>query len=215
MRRVLPVKLLLPLLLAACVTVNVYFPAAAAEKAADQIIDTVTGTSSSTQSQQSSKPQGSTLQPAASGLAPLEQARPNILLVAAGNLLELLVPSANAQANANLDVNTPEIRAITGSMQSRFAQLKPFFESGAIGLTTDGHVDVRDANAAPLAERATVKRLVAEENRDREALYAEIAKGNGHPEWKSDIQATFARRWIDRAAPGTYYQAAGGAWKQK
>ena len=27
---------------AACVTINVYFPAAAAEKAADQIIDTVT-----------------------------------------------------------------------------------------------------------------------------------------------------------------------------
>lgn len=218
MRRVLPVKLLLPLLLAACVTVNVYFPAAAAEKAADQIIDTVTGTSSSTQPQgatQNSKPQGSTLQPAASGLAPLEQERPNVLLVAAGNLLELLVPSANAQASANLDVNTPEIRAITGSMQSRFAQLKPFFESGAIGLTTDGHVDVRDANAAPLAERATVKRLVAEENRDRDALYAEIAKANGHPEWKSDIQTTFARRWIDRAAPGTYYQAAGGAWKQK
>ena len=31
MRRVLPMKLLLAVLLAACVTVNVYFPAAAAE----------------------------------------------------------------------------------------------------------------------------------------------------------------------------------------
>src|SRR4051794_11608530 len=43
MRRLLPFKLLaLSCLLAACVTVNVYFPAAAAEQAADRIIDTVT-----------------------------------------------------------------------------------------------------------------------------------------------------------------------------
>src|SRR4051812_25558789 len=43
MRRLLPFKMLaLSCLLAACVTVNVYFPAAAAEQAADRIIDTVT-----------------------------------------------------------------------------------------------------------------------------------------------------------------------------
>ncbi len=42
MRRVLPFNLLLAVLLAACVTVNVYFPAAAAQSAADQIIDTIT-----------------------------------------------------------------------------------------------------------------------------------------------------------------------------
>ena len=43
MRRVLPIKLALTCLLTACVTVNVYFPAAAAEQAADKIIDKVTG----------------------------------------------------------------------------------------------------------------------------------------------------------------------------
>jgi hypothetical protein len=32
---------LVPLALAACVTINIYFPAAAAEKAADKIIDEV------------------------------------------------------------------------------------------------------------------------------------------------------------------------------
>ena len=40
MRRVLPLKILLAsLLVAACVTINVYFPAAAAVKAADETID--------------------------------------------------------------------------------------------------------------------------------------------------------------------------------
>jgi uncharacterized protein YdbL (DUF1318 family) len=205
MRRVLPLNFMLMALLAACVTVNVYFPAAAAEKAADQIIDTVTGSGST-------QPQSSTKQPAGMGLA---DSASTILLAAVGNVLELLVPAANAQGAANLDVNTPEVRAVTGSMQARFGQLKPYLDSGAVGLTGDGHVAVRDANAVPLAERAKVKSLVAEENSDRDTLYAEIAKANGHPEWKSDIQNTFARRWIERAAPGTYYQDAGGAWKQK
>jgi uncharacterized protein YdbL (DUF1318 family) len=214
MRRVLPLNLMLAVLLAACVTVNVYFPAAAAEKAADQIIDTVTGTSGTQPqgSNQSQKPQGSTLQPSTPSLADNAS---NILLAAAGNVLEMLVPAANAQAAANLDVNTPEIRAVTGSMQGRFGQLKPYLDSGAVGLTADGHVEVRDANVVPLAERAKVKTLVAEENRDRDTLYAEIAKANGHPEWKSDIQTTFARRWIERASSGTWYQDAGGGWKQK
>jgi uncharacterized protein YdbL (DUF1318 family) len=204
MRRVLPLNLMLAVLLAACVTVNVYFPAAAAEKAADQIIDTVTGTQPQS-SNQTPKPQSSTLQPSAN----------NILLAAVGNVLEMLVPAAQAQGAANLDVNTPEIRAVTGSMQARFGQLKPYLDSGAVGLTADGHVEVRDANAVPLAERAKVKTLVAEENRDRDTLYTEIAKANGHPEWKSDIQTTFGRRWIERASSGSWYQDAGGGWKQK
>lgn len=212
MRRVLPLNLMLMALLAACVTVNVYFPAAAAEKAADQIIDQVTGSGSTQGSNQSQKPQSSTQQPRATEFADSASA---ILLAAAGNVLELLVPAANAQAAANLDVNTPEVRAVTSSMQARFGQLKPYMDSGAVGLTADGHVEVRDANAVPLAERARVKGLVAEENRDRDTLYSEIAKANGHPEWKSDIQNTFARRWIERASAGTFYQDAGGGWKQK
>ena len=209
MRRVLPLKLLLAALLAACVTVNVYFPAAAAEKAADQILDQIQGPQapqgSNQDTSQPPKPQSSTAQPSSD----------SVLRVAAGNLLELLVPAANAQAAPNLDINTPEIRAITGSMNGRFQQLRPYLASGAVGYTSDGHIDVRDANAVPLAERANVKRLVAEDNRDRDALWAEMAKANGHPEWKSDIQSTFARRQIERAPGGAYYQDASGGWKQK
>ncbi|MEJ1964302.1 MAG: YdbL family protein [Gammaproteobacteria bacterium] len=129
-------------------------------------------------------------------------------------MLNALVPAAQAQANANLDISTPEVRAIVQSMAARNGQLRGFFASGAIGLTADGHIELRDANAVALPERANAKRLVAEDNRDRDALYAEVAKANGHPEWKGDIQSTFARRWIAKADPGTWYQD-GGAWKQK
>ena len=49
MRRVLPLKIALAsLLVAACVTINVYFPAAAADKAADQFINDVTKGSGNT-----------------------------------------------------------------------------------------------------------------------------------------------------------------------
>jgi len=206
MRRVLPFKLMLAVLLAACVTVNVYFPAAAAQQAADQIIDTVTG-------QGGSKPQGTTTEPPR-GFTQHEQ--PGILLVAVGRALEMLVPAAHAQANANLDISTPEIRAVTQSMQGRFGQLEKYFAAGALGLTADGLIAERDTGSVALAERAVVKRLVAEDNRDRATLYAEIAKANGHPEWESDIRQTFARRWVERGAkPGWYYQDSGGAWKQK
>jgi uncharacterized protein YdbL (DUF1318 family) len=210
MRRVLPIKLMLAVLLAACVTVNVYFPAAAAQQAADQIIDTVTR---GPQDNSGNKPQGSSTEPPRSFNAP---AQPGILLVAMGRALEMLIPAAHAQANANLDISTPEIRAVTQSMQARFGQLEKYFGAGALGLTTDGLIAERDTSSVPLAERAVVKRLVAEDNRDRATLYAEIAKANGHPEWEPDIRQTFAKRWVERGAkPGWYYQDTGGGWKQK
>jgi uncharacterized protein YdbL (DUF1318 family) len=216
MRRLLPLKIaLLSLAIAACVTINVYFPAAAAEKAADQIIDAVTSHGAGATAPSATPPaepvKPNTLTPS-TNVAP---EHPSLWLVAADRVLSLLIPAAHAQS-ANLDVSTPEVRALTASMQQRFGQLSKFFDSGAVGLTADGMVDVRDQNAVPLAERATVKRLVAEDNRDRASLYAEIAKANAHPEWEADIRRTFARRWIERGAqPGWYYQDAGGAWKQK
>jgi uncharacterized protein YdbL (DUF1318 family) len=219
MRLVLPMKLLLAVLLAACVTVNVYFPAAAAQTAADQVIDQITKGSAPGQPQGSTqgsgeKPQGAIAAPQTTPFAAARDDEPSPALVALGMVLNALVPAAHAQAEANLDVNTPETRAIVQSMTARFPQLTPYFNSGAIGFTADGHIDIRDANAIPLPERARVKSLVAEDNRDRDALYAEVAKGNGHPEWKNDIQNTFARRWIAKAPAGTWYQE-GGAWKQK
>src|SRR5882672_4589361 len=204
MRRLATFKVLalLSVLVAACVTINVYFPAAAAEKAADRIIDDVWG------------PQG---QPAApkpgdktSLLAP--DGMQHLLFAAAGAVLDFVIPAAQAQVD--LDVSTPEISAITASMESRHAQLAKYYGSGAVGLTEDGLVEVRDQNAIPLPERNTVRQLVADENRDRGALYAQIAKANGHPEWEADIRKTFATRWIAKAQGGWYYKQ-GGSWKQK
>lgn len=189
------------LMVAACVTINVYFPAAAAEKAADKIIDDVWG-SSSQPAKKDDKRSSLPVQPG------------EMLVAAAHSVLNLLVPAAQAQG-ADLNVSTPAVRQLTQSMEQRHAKLKKFYDSGAIGLTRDGLVEIRDQNLVPLPERNATRKLVADENADRTALYREIATANGHPEWEMDIRTTFAERWASKAAPGWFYQDKDGNWKQK
>lgn len=132
-------------------------------------------------------------------------------------LLIALAPGfcGSVLAQANLEINTPAIAALQASMQQRHAQLAGFYASGAVGLTRDGNIALRDANAVPLPQRQQVNSLIAAENQDRAALYREIARANGKPEWENDIRATFAQRWIQKAQPGWYYQDAGGVWTRK
>lgn len=189
------------LLMAACVTINVYFPAGAAEKAADQIIDSVI------------KGAPGAAPPQSSNTMPLTE---QWLRRVAARTLDVLLPAAHAQTGANIDVSSPEIRAITASMQTRFPNLEKFFEGGVIGLTAEGLIDVRDIGAAALPDRALVRRLVGEDNADRNALYAAIARANNRPEWEADIRRIFAQRWVERGAkPGWYFRDLEGNWKQR
>lgn len=125
-----------------------------------------------------------------------------------------LVFALNVQAAADLEVNTPGINAIKASMQARHAQLADYYASGAVGLSMDGMIALRDPGSVPLASRQAVKALIAAENQDRDALYAEIANANAHPEWKSEIRSTFAQRWIQRAQRGWWVMSDNG-WVQK
>jgi uncharacterized protein YdbL (DUF1318 family) len=190
---------LLPLL-AACVTINIYFPAAAAEQAADKIINDVLGTEPS-EDQPAPAPEQGSGRDAASG-------NPLVWFLRFG------VASAYA-AEANFDISSPAIQSIKASMKARFPRLEPYFASGAVGLTRDGLVTLREPGAVPLKDRHNVAQLVAEENGDRNALYRAIAQANGHPEWETDIRETFARRWVEHARPGWWYQTAGGAWSRR
>jgi len=200
--RHLPVKIAaLCLLLSACVTINVYFPAAAAEKAADKIIEDVWGNDASKAGNKRSD-------------LSRDDGAQRVLLAAASAVLNLIVPTANAQA-ADLNIATPVVKQLTQSMEARHAQLKKYYDSGAIGLTRDGLVEVRDQNLVPLPERNAARKLIADENADRSNLYREIASANGHPEWETDIRKTFAERWIERASAGWFVQDASGQWAKK
>ncbi|MEM7253617.1 MAG: YdbL family protein [Pseudomonadota bacterium] len=179
--------------LVGCVTINVYFPAAAVEKAADKLIEDVWGEDAQPAEGEPVKPQSSLDHPIRA-------------------VVEFLIPSAHAQAN--IDVSTPAAKKLKSSMTKRHRSLSPYYNSCAVGLTQDGYVALRDKKAVPVRDRKKVTSLVAAENRDRKALYREIARANGHPEWEAEIRGTFARRWVSRAKSGWCYQAS-GAWKKK
>lgn len=195
------------LALTACVTINVYFPAAEAQEAAREFVEKVIGDEAGG-APAPRDPDGGV--PGGGGMA---QSRP-----AAGPGFDpwMLLGIAPAHAQApDITVRTPAIQAIQQRMEARFTStLRPHFDSGALGFTADGLVVVRDAASLPLKDRVAVNAAVADDNRDRKAVYREVAVANGHPEWEAQIRDVFARQWVASARPGWWYQQ-GGAWKQK
>jgi uncharacterized protein YdbL (DUF1318 family) len=181
----------------ACVTINVYFPEAAAVEAADRIIDKVRGEDADNPT--------SLLHPGESR---------SVLLALARGITSFMISDANAQGSVDFDKPSPEKQALESALAGRFPALKPYLNSGAIGLTDAGLLEFRDRNLVPLKDRNSVVQLVAAQNNDWNALYAEIAKLNGHPEWQDSIRSTFADRWVAKADKGWYYRQ-GGVWKQK
>jgi uncharacterized protein len=128
--------------------------------------------------------------------------------------LSLMMFAHWVHAAANMEIDTPAISAIKANMQARHTQLLPLYNSGAIGLTANGLVEVHDATLVPLKDRGGINALVSAENADRNGLYKEIAKANGHPEWEGEVRQTFAGRWIDKAQAGWWYQGKDG-WAKK
>ena len=180
------------LALAACVTINVYFPEAAAERAADRFIQDVIGEAGE------------------------RRPDPEPNAGAGGSFLSLsLISTAYAQA-PNINIDTPQVQAIKERMAARHREhLASWYDAGAIGLTRNGLVEIRDRSAVGLADRRNLERVVGEENSDRNAVYREIAVANGHPEWEDEIRQTFGRQWIANARDGWHYQTADGSWTQK
>lgn len=196
---------LLFLVLTACVTINIYFPAAAAEEAARTIVRDVL-------QQQQDGADPAPKEADGDRSSQLEQASP--VLLAVGHMLEVLIPAAHA-ANADININTGPIRAIRANMERRQKKLAPFYRSGAAGFDKRGLVAIRDMGAVSLKDRNRLKKLVSNENADRKKLYREIAAANGHPEWAKEVQATFAKVWRQEALSGYWYQNANGDWKQR
>lgn len=193
-------------LVTACVTINVYFPAAEAREAARQFVDKVIG----------EEPQPSTPVNDGDG-GPSAVLEPVSLRQLASRVdLYALVGIGSAHAQSpDITIKTPAIQAIQARMAARFdSTLRAGFDAGALGFASDGTIVVRDASKLELRDRVKVQQAVAEDNRDRNAVYREVAVANGHPEWESQIRQVFAKQWIASARSGWWYQS-GGDWKQK
>jgi uncharacterized protein YdbL (DUF1318 family) len=182
--------------ISACVTVNIYFPAAAVERAAEQIVKETWGGPGEPAKAQP-KPQST------NPFSPMRTVSLNV------------IGEAHAQ-EADINVSNPAIRALKDSIKQRSNAIKPYMDRGNVGIGQDGLLAIRSTDGLNLKERAEAQQLVEAENRDRESLYAEIAKANGIPkENVPRIKNIFAKSWIEQAQPGWWIQDSQGNWKKK
>lgn len=179
----------------ACVTINVYFPAAEAEDAASKIVNKIigddTGMTDGNTGSSGNNPQGFHFNP-----------------------LSWIVSSAHAQVNVN--ISSPAITEITTRMQKRYENdINGFMDKGVIGFSNEGFIDIVDVKGLPLKDRQKIKKLVADDNKDRKALYRELAVANGHADWEEQIRQVFIKIWKQQAHKGWKYQDAQGVWQSK
>ncbi len=186
----------LSLFIISCVTVNIYFPAAAVEKAADKIVDEVWGEEE---------------------LKQKKEEKPQSFFKRSFRLSTISVgPNEAFAQEADINVTTPAIRKLKSSIKQRSNSIIPYLDRGNVGISNNGLLVIRNTRGLNLKEKAALNRLINAENRARETLYREIAKANNFPpERVSDIKKIFARSWIKRARKGWWIQSPAGAWIQK
>jgi uncharacterized protein len=189
------VAVVLLFILSACVTVNIYFPAAAVQRAADEIVKETWGGSNGKS----------------------ERVQPQSLLpFAPRRTLSLSLTREAFAQEADINVSNPAIRGLRDSIKRRSGAIKPYMDKGSAGINQGGLLVVRSSEGLNLKERAEVQQLIEAENRDREALYAEIAKANNiPPDAVPKIKGIFANSWIDQAQTGWWIQDSQGNWKRK
>jgi len=131
MPRLLGMPILIALVLCACVTINVYFPAAEAREAAREFVEKVIG-------EDGEAPPPGAVPPGDGGMASGNLRFDPLMLLGIG--------TAHAQT-PDITIRTPVIQAIQARMESRFnSVLRKHFDSGALGFAGDGTIVVRDAS---------------------------------------------------------------------
>ncbi|HDZ90078.1 MAG: DUF1318 domain-containing protein [Deltaproteobacteria bacterium] len=154
------------LLIFACVTINIYFPAEKVESVAAEIVDEIRD----------------------------QKSRGDDSLLLRDILLAFACPSA--WAGEALTVSNPTIRALKQRMKARYAQMKPYYLQGVLKEESDGFVSMGDTAGLGLKEKRDLKGLVSAENGDRQRLYKEIAKAlKIDPGQVNKIAEIFAREW--------------------
>ena len=191
--------------IASCVTINIYFPAAAVEKAADKIVDEVWGDKGTPQPVKPDAP------------APKKEGEPQSLIKSSIKFaVNTIGPEDAFAGEADINVTTPEIRALKAPKKNRAESLKPYLDRENVGISNDGLLALRSNEGLNLKEKAELTRLIDAENKDRNALYVEIAKANNFSSDKiPDVKKIFARSWINQAKSGWWVQNEEGQWNRK
>jgi len=194
--------------LIACVTVNVYFPAPAVQKAADQIVSEVRAPAKEAE-ESGQVPQA----PAAPEVTPSPQSS---FLGGFETLLAWAGPSVAHAQDVNVNITTPAIRMLKDSLKGRSTQLLPYYKKGALGENNQGFLEARNQQGLDLKQRAELNRLIGAENADRRALYEEIVKANNIDKGLiPQVAKLFANSWRSQAPSGSWVQKDDGGWSTK
>jgi uncharacterized protein YdbL (DUF1318 family) len=105
-----------------------------------------------------------------------------------------------------LSARAEDLGPVKARMKQRLAKIDELKASGAIGENNRGFVEVRDGGGGAAD-------VVAAENRDREAVYAAIAKQAGSS--ADRVGRARARHIAAASAPGVWLQREDGGWYKK
>jgi uncharacterized protein YdbL (DUF1318 family) len=187
-------------IIAGCVTVNIYFPAAKVEKTAEKIVDEVYKEKTEPPSQEpAGKPHSFNERDIIHSIARLARFGPE-----------------QAAAEEATTVSNAAIRGLKDQIGQRHQELLPYYRQGQVGIDKDGFLEVRGTGGLGLPQVASLKRLVSADNAARRQLYEEVAKAlNLKPNQVSQVQKIFAKQWRDKAEAGWAVQADNGQWGRK
>lgn len=210
MKRSIVIGLGCAAVLAACITINVYFPEAAVKELAQQIEDEVQRTAGSASSPTPAP------EPTPTPVAEPAAGAPESLL---SWVLSLGATTAYAAQDevAAPEITNPAIRKIIDSRAARLAAVTDLKAKGVVGESNEALLVVRNLDAIQgLKERAEAQKLIKDENADRDQLFKEIAAAkNVELSQLPQIRTTYAEALRENAHPGDWIQLPDGSWAQK
>ena len=205
--------------LAACavITVNVYFPEKAAKEAYKSLDEMLLNTPG----------EGTPGQQAPAAPVPSDpQAKPQSHLLHQFPAFSLVPAAYAAESEADqlaIELSSmPEVLKAYEEMNRRLPRLNQLLSAGALGLTNQGLVTVRDKAKVTAQDEA----MIAGENQDRKTVVMSMAKAilklNKQKESKAALDqvlpkaaSTYAETKRELAQPGWWMQLQNGRWVQK
>lgn len=107
---------------------------------------------------------------------------------------------------APLSLHAQTARELQMRMAQRLPQIDELKAAGALGENYRGYLEVRE-------DKGNAASLVADENRDREAVYVLIAKETGSS--VETVSRARARQIAAQSKSGVWVQDETGAWRKK
>jgi uncharacterized protein YdbL (DUF1318 family) len=182
------------ILVAACVTVNIYFPAAEVRRDAEQIVNEVY---SDLEEENGAKN------------GPATEQESSLLRY----LVDVFGP-ATAHAQDVTATSNAAIRGLKQRISQNLQQVAPFLNNGNVGIDKNGYLVMRDNKGMAVSDVAKVKKLLGSDRGLRDQLYAEVARAR-KTEQVDKVREIFAEMWRGQARSGWFVQQNNGSWTRK